>query len=213
MQNELPSALNPWLSIWTQPRATIQQIIDTNPTQMVLPLALMAGFGQAMDRSFSNNAGDSLDWPMIVVMSLLIGSITGVISLYVGAALLKFTGKWIGGEGNIVNIRASLAWGSVPNVCGILLWIPLIAIAGQELFVEETPILESKPGLMAIVFVLQLLSIVLGFWSFVAYLKCLGQVQGFSAWKALGNMILSALVVVIPIVLIVGGILLITSQA
>ena len=43
-------------------------------------------------------------------------------------------------------------------------------------------------------------------WAFVVFLKCLGQVQGFSAWKALGNVVLAVIVVVIAILVIILGI-------
>ena len=36
--------------------------------------------------------------------------------------------------------------------------------------------------------------------------KCLGQVQGFSAWKGLGNSLLVALVLVVPILAIAIGV-------
>ena len=31
-----PPVLNPWLSMWTRPRRTMRQILDTNPTDLVL---------------------------------------------------------------------------------------------------------------------------------------------------------------------------------
>ena len=39
-------------------------------------------------------------------------------------------------------------------------------------------------------------------WAFVVFLKCLGQVQGFSAWKALGNTLLVVPVILLPILLL-----------
>jgi len=44
--------------------------------------------------------------------------------------------------------------------------------------------------------------VVLNVWSFVIALHCLGQVQGFSAWRALGNQALTALVLLVPIAII-----------
>ena len=41
-----------------------------------------------------------------------------------------------------------------------------------------------------------------GIWAFVVYLKCLGQVQGFSAWKALGNIILLVPIFIAPFIII-----------
>jgi hypothetical protein len=47
-----------------------------------------------------------------------------------------------------------------------------------------------------------LMILTLGIWSFVLNCNCLGQVQGFSAWKGLANMMLSFTVVVVPILVI-----------
>ena len=44
--------------------------------------------------------------------------------------------------------------------------------------------------------------IVCGIWAFVAGLKCLGEVQGFSAWKALGNGLLAGLVIAAPFIVL-----------
>ena len=41
-----------------------------------------------------------------------------------------------------------------------------------------------------------------GRWSIVVFLKSLGQVQGFSAWKALGNVVLAMLAVILLIIVI-----------
>ncbi len=45
--------------------------------------------------------------------------------------------------------------------------------------------------------------VVPGLWSFVVVLKCVGEVQGFSAWRALGAMFLAGLLIVVPLILFV----------
>ncbi len=37
-----PEPLNPWFSIWVQPRATMRQVLDANPRRIVHRLALAA---------------------------------------------------------------------------------------------------------------------------------------------------------------------------
>ena len=37
-----PEPLNPWFSIWVQPRATMRQVLDANPRRMVHRLARAA---------------------------------------------------------------------------------------------------------------------------------------------------------------------------
>ena len=57
------STLNPWLSIWTKPRATIQQIIDTNPKRFVLLISAIAGISNTLDRASMKSIGDSVELP------------------------------------------------------------------------------------------------------------------------------------------------------
>ena len=50
-----------------------------------------------------------------------------------------------------------------------------------------------------------------GIWTLVVYLKSLGQVQGFSAWKALGNSCLAGLVIIVPVAILVFVVLALTD--
>lgn len=192
--------INPWFSMWLRPRETIQSIIDRNPEHLVLLLAALSGFSQALDRASIKNAGDSLAVPVVVLIALAGGAASGVVGLYVLGFLLKITGKWLGGAGNAINIRAAIAWSSVPTIWALLLWLPELALFGNDLFSKTTPNIEANPllflGFLAV-------ELVIAVWSLVVFLKCLGQAEGFSAWKALSAMLIAILLVIIPIGLII----------
>ena len=191
--------LNPWVSMWTRPRATIQQIVDTNPERAVVLLSAVAGIGQALDRASAKNMGDKLDWPMILLFAALLGPVAGILGLYVGGALLRWTGSWMGGQGSSRYIRAAVAWSNVPEIWAMLLWVPGLALFGQELFTSKTPLIDADPARLAAFLGFAAVELVLTVWALVVFLKSLGQVQGFSAWKALGNALLAALVVIVPL--------------
>ena len=199
MDDRSSRTLNPWLSMWTRPRATIQQIVDANPERGVLLLSAVAGIGQALDRASAKNMGDKLDWPMILLFAALLGPVAGILGLYVGGALLRWTGSWMGGQGSSRNIRAAIAWSNVPEIWAMLLWVPSLALFGQELFTSKTPLIDADPVRLAAFLGFAGVELVLAVWALVVFLKSLGQVQGFSAWKALGNALLAALVVIVPL--------------
>lgn len=203
IENPNGQKLNPWISMWTRPRATIQQIIDENPERLVLLLAAIGGFSEALDRASMENLGDKMGLPMIFAIAAVGGPIMGVVGLYIGSALLRWTGEWIGGKGTSVTIRAAMAWSNVLIVWSMLLWIPSLAFFGHEFFSSEIGSIEDNPLMLFILMGIGTVEIVIRIWAFVAYLKCLGQVQGFSAWKALGNTILAGLVVVLPIMALI----------
>jgi hypothetical protein len=198
-------ALNPWFSMWTRPRATIAQIVERDASRLVVPLAAIAGFGQALDRASTRSAGDTLDLPTIFLVAAVAGPVGGIITLYLAGVLLRWTGSWLGGKASTEHIRAAIAWSNVPTVWALLLWIPELAIFGGEMFTTETPRLDANVGLAFLLLFLIAVEVAIGLWAFVVFLKSLGQVQGFSAWKALGNGLLALLSIVVPIVLLAVG--------
>lgn len=169
---------------------------------MVLLLAAISGFSSALDRASIRSLGDRLDMPMIFAIAAVAGPIGGILALYLGGALLRWTGAWIGGNGSAQNIRAAMAWSGVPLIWALLIWIPQLALVGEELFTSATPRLDADESLLFSYLGLSLIEVIIAVWALVVFLKCVGQVQGFSAWKALGNALLSALVIAVPIMAI-----------
>jgi hypothetical protein len=194
--------LNPWFSIWTKPRATIQQITATDPTYLVLTLAAISGFGEALNQASMSAIGDQLAWPLIIGIVAILGPISGIVSLYFVGLLVHWTGRWIGGQASTQHIRAAIAWSSVPMIWALLIWIPKLMVFGRELFTSSGSNIESDPFLLSAGVGFAILDTVIAVWSFVVCLHCLGQVQRFSAWKALANATLAGLVVMGPILIL-----------
>lgn len=195
--------MNPWLSVWTRPRETIRRIIETDPTRSWLLVAALAGVANALDRASGRNAGDKLPLPTIIAGAVGLGAVWGVVSVYLGAFLLALTGRWIGGRGSRAELRAAVAWAQVPVALSLLLWVPELALVGREMFTAETPELDDNPAAAIGLFLFGLAELTLGVWSLVLLLKCVGEVQGFSAWKALGNLLLAGLILFVPLTLAV----------
>lgn len=196
--------LNPWFSMWLHPRRTIRQIVETNPDRLVLLLAAVGGIVEALINASSDSKGENMSLQAILLTSLIGGPLMGVIGLWLGGALLRWTGGWIGGQADSRRIRATLAWANVPLVWSLLLWIPALLLFGAELFATATPILDASTMLSGLYMVFSFGIGIVSIWAFVVFLHALGEVQGFSAWKALGNSILAGLAVLVPLLAIVG---------
>lgn len=193
-----------FFSIWVKPRQTIRQIIEKNPTKYVILLAALSGIGQALDRASSRNMGDSSDLGLIIPMSLIFGPIGGIVSLYIGGALYRWSGSWLGGKGTEEEVRAAIAWASVPTSLILLLWIPELLIFGSDLFKSSMPLIETNPMLGIALFGFSSIEFVVGIWTFIILLNTIGEVHKFSAWKALGSIFLGTLVILLPVLLIAG---------
>jgi len=194
---EESQGFNPWFSIWLQPRATMQQILDTDPTRLVLWLAIILGFFDALRNASTQYLGDSVDsWQSVVLACAIGGLIPGVIGLFLGGYLLQKSGSWLGGSASVREVRAAIAWGGIPRIWLGLLWIPSIALFGDENFTSATPRLDNDPALASVMLFLKLIGLIGAIWAIVISLKCLGQAHKFSAWRALGSVLLAVLVLI-----------------
>ena len=201
---ETTPIMNPWFSMWVHPRHTIRQIVATNPDRLVLTLAAISGIVQGLTNASNKSQGEHASLAMLLLVNLILGPVMGIIGLWVGAALLRWTGGWIGGQADSRRIRTAVAWSNVPMIWSLLLWVPALLLFGAELFTKATPIIDASLILSSLLLVFSIGTVVIGIWSSVVCLHALGEVQGFSAWKALLNGLLAMLVVLIPILAIVG---------
>lgn len=200
--NMTTETLNPWFSIWTKPRATIRQILDSKSEAYIHMLAIAGGITSALNNASQRNHGGGYNLFSMLALAIFIGSISGLISLYIGSAIVYWTGKWIGGQGEYDEIKVSTAWANIPVIWKLVLWIPTLALVGRGSFPRNIFALDHIGGLPIITILLGIIAVIVGIWTFIIQLKCLAEAQRFSAWAALGNSILAGLVIFIPIFLI-----------
>lgn len=185
--------LDPWLSTWIAPRKTIRQIVASDPKHLVLPLAAIGGIFRAIDLASRRSYGDVYPMPVLLIGIVGLGIVAGILGLYVVAWALQLTGGWMGGRASAEEIRAAVAW---PNVLTAWIFIPflgILALVRGDLFTSETPRLHAYPLLALALLGFSLLVLVVEVWTMVVSVKMLAEVQGFSAWKALGQMVLAYL--------------------
>jgi len=187
--------LNPWLSIWIRPRATMRLLLQKDPDEFVILLVCFAGFSEILINASKFSLGDHVPVPVIFSLAIIMGPVIGILGLFLGALLFRWTGQWLDGEGTYPGIRAAIAWSCVPIICYSVLWIPKFILLGDVLFVSRVVIWGSKAHIIAVGF--NVLRIIIVIWSLIIFLKCLSEVQKFSVWKAIGNTILSITVLVI----------------
>lgn len=194
---KLPDLL---ISICIRPRETIQYIVDTHPKYLIFWLVILAPISTILHQFSLNHVGDSFQWPLMFLMVLILSGVVGLSGFYIISVLNYWTGKWIGGKASLESIQAAMAWSLVPIIFSLSLWVLAIALCGYDLFTSKEPILSRSLSntMMGILTTESILEI----WFVIIYCKCLGQVQGFSAWRAWVNNALSCFILMIPIALL-----------
>ena len=203
MVTETAQDASPWFTMWIRPRATIRRLIDIDGDPRILLLAGLAGIADVLSTASLRSQGDKISLAAILGIAVIAGPIKGIIQLYIGGFLLGLTGRWIGGKANSETIRATLAWCSVPIVWSLLLLPPELALFGKENFTSATPGIDASTALTLAMIGFGLVEATVGIWCVVIFVKCLSEVQGFSSWRAVANIILSGLVILVPIFAIV----------
>jgi Yip1-like protein len=203
MANGATDSIAPFFTIWTEPRETIRRIVDTDPTRYVLPLAavapVLATLESQWSKALSGSGNVSAIWPIAVVFGVALAALFGIGALYLNGVVLRWSSGLLGGTATRTEVRAAIAWSQVPSiVAGAITLAALLMGAIVPPVSGASGALKASPQL----FELGLLNGILTLWGFIVSLKCLGEVNRFSAWRALGAVLIPlAILVVIVVVL------------
>ncbi|MDO8430958.1 MAG: YIP1 family protein [Candidatus Binatus sp.] len=203
MANGATDSIAPFFTIWTEPRATIRRIVDTDPTRHTLALAALAPALATLESQWSKAIGNSGNisalWPIGVVFAVAAAAVFGIGVLYLNGVVLRWSSGLLGGTATRTEVRAAITWSQVPSiVAGAITIAALLTGAIVPPTAGAGGSLKASPQLIE----LGLLNGILAIWGFVISLKCLGEVNRFSAWRALGAVLIPLVILVVVIVVI-----------
>jgi hypothetical protein len=188
---------NPWVSMWTEPRETVRQLMQQGQDGRVLLLGALAGVAQLLDGAVRGQLGDSALLSNILLVVVLLGAPTGLASLYLGSWLTAWTGRWLGGTADASALRVPIAWGGLPVVAGLVLGLVAFALVGSDLFTAPTARVGANPVVSLFMFGM----IILTLWAVVLLAQSIAEAQGYaSAWRGLGNLLLAGLTLIAVVV-------------
>lgn len=183
-----------WFTIWTSPRATIRRIVREDVDSGLWWLATIYGFASLCSVFQSLSIGSFYGALPIFFVALILSPIWGYVIFAMWSLAVMWTGKLFKGVGQFREIRAAYAWSCVPVFVSDAVWVVLLILFGSSLFVSP-PVEHTLVGWPALVLLsLLLLKVVCAIWSLVIYLNALAEVQGFSVLRAIGNIIMGAIV-------------------
>jgi len=197
MANGTGGSITSFFTIWTEPRATIRRIVDTDPRRYVIALAAIGpaigALASQWSKALDSNANLSVLWPIEVAFTVVFAAALGVLSLYISGVVLRWSGGLLGGVASRVEVRAAVAWSQVPAISGEI--VLLIAVLSGIPIPHATPgsILQIDPAFYKVAVVEGVLSL----WGGIVALYCIAEVHRFSAWRALCTTLIPALIAVV----------------
>jgi hypothetical protein len=191
--------MNPWLSMWTQPRKTIRSIVQENPRYGVLALAILYAIHNLFYVANLYSLGFRARPSIIFIAILLLSPVVGLLWLYFTGWIFHFTGRWLGGLASRLHLRCAIAWSQIPYVFSVAIWLILLTARFHTVFVQ------SASG-ASLIFINLMIAATLGVWSFVLLVQSIREIQGFSVARAVVNVILSGVISSIIIFTIALGI-------
>jgi hypothetical protein len=156
----------------------------------------------------SNHVGARLPGFMILLWTLVIGAVWGLLQLHVIATPLYYVGKWTGAPARFGDLRTALAWSAIPQVAILPLWVLGTLVFGRFLYLEPEVVLTRMPFAVLAQGLLSLGTLVCCGWWLVLQVFTVAEVQGVSAWRALGNLIAAVAMVAGAVTLLVFVVLL-----
>jgi hypothetical protein len=121
---------------------------------------------------------------MLSLAALVVLPLFAIISLYAAATLLRWAGGLVGGTATAAEVRAAIAWATIPTIVSTA-----VSLLGLVTGTANVPAPQNFRGLQTLfvqINAFEVIYLILAIWSTVIWLKCMGEVNRISAWRALG---------------------------
>lgn len=192
--------INPWLNIWTKPRATVRSAIYHNTIGLAVVLAMVSGISTAWDNAVTQHAGEkylmNFSLTGLLIGIIIIGSLLGLLSWVLVASTVTLVGRWLGGQGTVKELLIAIGISYVPIVLLLSFNIIDLLLLGETLFID-TYITE---GQYIWLWLSAVVVFVIAIWNMFITLKAIGEAHRFSAWRALTTLIIVILMFVVVLV-------------
>jgi len=190
-EKKTPNIKNPWLSVWIFPEATIEKILRLNPKYGIYLLGALAGVLQAMNIAEVVHAKDFISGNDTFLMALIfgLGSILGILNMYLTAYALKLTGTWfkIDGKAKYSDLVAVVAWANIVAIPFIAIYAVEILFFGMTIFTKIGFEEMVQTGTSEFLTMVQAFFQV---WYIFMFVKMIRFVQQIKTIKAVLNMLL-----------------------
>lgn len=156
-------------------------------------LAAAQGVGNFLALYRTQSAGAHRPLEEILGNSFASGAVAGVASLFLMAVIYSRMAVRAGGKAGTRQMVHVLAYGGLPLVASLAIWLLTALLAGQAAFVE-TPGADLEEFLVLLLHLQFGAYVLLLLWSIVLQLMGFSEVQGFTMRKAFGLWLLGQVI-------------------
>jgi hypothetical protein len=156
-------------------------------------LAAAQGIGNFLALYRTQGAGAHNSVEQILANSFVYGAVAGVASVFLMAVIYRRLGARAGGKSTLNQVVHVLAYGGIPMVASLALWVLTALIAGEATFVE-TPRADLEGFLVLLLHVQFIAYVLLLIWSVVLQVMGFSEIQGLATRKAFGVWVLGQII-------------------
>ncbi len=178
--------LNP-LKVMVDPRG-FMKIRQAKSKIAVLLLAWIVGIVLVFAKSYALGLGNQFSPLVIIVTAVILGIPIGYFVFYITAFFLYLTGKIFRGIGSFSDLLYAFVWSRVPELFQLIAWIGIIALYKYRAF---TPFYIFGQNISILAYLLLIAQVVFTVWKSIILFHTVGEVQGYSAWVAIWNVLLT----------------------
>ncbi len=184
--------MNPIISIWTQPKATIRYVLEYKTWSYSFLILFLSAVSVGFTSFADTEIMPDLPLPVIILLSILSTFIGSIISLFISSALYTWVGKWLGGKGNFKDMVQMSPIASIPLIWMMPINLFLVLVFGKNLFIDmmETSDVDAFGALSAVLLLSNLLTLALGIFSTVILSKGIGIVHRISSWRGFATIMI-----------------------
>lgn len=190
------AALRDLATVLVQPQQTMRRVLDGSDRwtmQVVILAFICASVGDANPHALADVL-PGLGWSALAVIavSLVVGSLTWVIGLWLLAWIAGFAGRKLGGVAKNSDVRAAMAWGLTPVIWSVAYRIPLTIFVSRfhmnpNISATTAVIDFAGKGGISVVIVFLALQLLFAAWCVGVGSFCLAEAEQFSPLKGLAT--------------------------
>lgn len=180
--------------MWVRPKKTIREIVNYNNRLGFIGLCFLYGIAQGSHFSQAFSLGAYFSLWIIIAFIVALAIPIGAISFSLTSLLFYWTGKIIRGKSSYHDIRAAVSWSNVTTIVSIVFIGLMVLTFGESFFYRKFAETVFEDWRVALLVSFLLAEFTLALWKFVIFILALGEVQGFSGWMAVLNIVLVVIV-------------------